>query len=809
MPAEAGFSDAARKSASTARRIKLLFGQHAYDAYKANGKLPAGYTAAGKDSKPSPKRVKPAPSGQLRPGVKILSSNSQRPGTIQSARRTNDGAPAYLVRWDKGGMGTMTPDRLIVVKQQEVHRPLTHPDSTGLQPIMDRVEKVGLRIDSPGLNEAIKDRTTRISQSQLDLNDALDWPAIADANGIDSVNFKPNSKKHVTALLAHRGAEPSRSINKAALAAILPEHITAQINVHKSLVKELQDLKQIKSRTEDDRIHPKWTEAATGRWYTGDPPIQTLAGAVREFIVPEEGNEFATIDWHQHELRFLAELTQDPNLKKIFADNVDPHLAVYERVAGKLSEDPTERKNQRDVGKMLNYALVYGLGPESLAKRLGIQDSQARQLIDNHFAQFPVMADWIRKTTEEGRRNGYVTTIAGRRIPIDAPTDPTGQDRSSRQAVNYTLQGSSADHLAEVLRRAAEDPDFTTIKATMHDALLLDTPVSRRDALALKYRALMEEPFHGVEATTETKGPAPNWKAAMEAAEFEAQTPDTTGGVEFNRNGKSPNILNASIGDSKARLVQEPAGGWRLYRESTGSTSYPASGVPLTATTEDAAKAEASDILRGSNNLLSSSPPESTLLSAKARTIGPRSDYPATTGSQQKTAAKEWSGYKAPKLRDFLRGAVDRGPGLGQARIKEHEREFNEITRGLDDAIRASGKTTADIKPITRGIVVSYADDKKLKPGRVVTDRSFQSWTDRTKTAGQFSAGESGSATIGLVMELELGTNLPTKKISGDYNEESEWVLERDLSLEVVRRYTGPDGKDRLVMRPVNPGEEA
>jgi hypothetical protein len=469
-----GYSAKARNRAGLARSIKTLLGQSAYDAFKRTGNydqsaLDAARAKRGSRPKPAkednkasgPTRVTPAPKSQLVAGTKILSSNSKRPGIIQSKRQTKDGREAFLVKWDDGhGMGVMTPDRLIVVETPS--GPMMEADSTNAQPYYDKLTKHGVLVDRDGLAKKITDTTTLRDKAQADLNARVGWT---------DDDFNPRSRKHIDELADQFQVERPRSLKDIDLATTFPDDVTKRITELKSQNKLLQDLNVIRRSIGDDgRIHPKWTEAATGRWYTGDPPIQTLAAGVREFLVPEPGHGFMTLDWDQHELRFLAKMTGDPDLQAIFDQGLDPHVAVFERITGTtISTDPKRRKEQRDVGKMLNYALVYGLGPEGLASRLNVSTEEATQLIDAHFTRFPVMANWIEKTIQDGFRNGFVTTIAGRKIPIDTSTGFDRKGKAARQAVNYTLQGSSADHLVDVVKRLDEmDALGPTVQATIH-----------------------------------------------------------------------------------------------------------------------------------------------------------------------------------------------------------------------------------------------------------------------------------------------------------------------------------------------------
>ncbi len=524
-----GYSKEARSNASIARSIKQLLGEGAYKAYKETGEYNVAALKTAREKKrsakkPRPsaskpkKRVTPPPAGQLRRGTKIVSSNSKRPGRIEGTRTLKDGGKAYLVKWDDGhGMGVMTPDRLIVTEQ--AGGAPGKPDSTNAAPLYEKMSKRGIKVDTAGLSQAIDDgRALRDSRESELL-------ALANAKGFRGDTFNPRRKADINELLRSMGRPEVQSPGEEALrAARVPDDVLSAILSVTRTRKTVQDLEVLERSVDSDgRLRPDWKEAATGRWYTGNPPIQTLSAAVREYLVPDEGNGFVTIDWHQHELRLLAKITGDPDLKAIFESDVDPHIAVYEKVTGnKTSDVPATRKRERDVGKMLNYALIYGLGPIGLAERLGIPEDRAIELIDRHFAEFPVMAKWIKSTRAQAKKDGYIETLEGRKIPIDIDDDGYMDARAERQAVNYTAQGSSADHLVDLLNRIyGEDENDIHVLATIHDALLLELPMDRSQELTKQYRDLMEQPFHGIAIPTDVKGPSSNWKASMDGVNID------------------------------------------------------------------------------------------------------------------------------------------------------------------------------------------------------------------------------------------------------------------------------------------------
>jgi DNA polymerase-1 len=201
------------------------------------------------------------------------------------------------------------------------------------------------------------------------------------------------------------------------------------------------------------RIHASFhqTVAATGRLASSDPnlqniPIRTEIGReIRKAFVPEPGHVLISADYSQIELRILAHLSGDPALKEAFERGEDIHTAVAAQVHGVPIEQVT--KEQRSGAKMVNFGIVYGVTPFGLARRLGVSNGEAEQIITGYKRKFAGITTFLQECIDFAQRHGYVETILKRRRPIQGIDSPNPQERAlaERTSINSVVQGSAAD----------------------------------------------------------------------------------------------------------------------------------------------------------------------------------------------------------------------------------------------------------------------------------------------------------------------------------------------------------------------------
>jgi DNA polymerase-1 len=238
----------------------------------------------------------------------------------------------------------------------------------------------------------------------------------------------------------------------------------------------------------DGRLHTTFNQhvASTGRLSTTSPnlqaiPIRTELGReIRSAFVAEPGTRLLSADYSQVELRILAHVSGELKLREAFAAGEDIHAATAAEVLGK--ERATLTKDERNVAKMVNFGIIYGISAFGLSENLDIPREQAQQYIDAYLARFPHVQDFIQRTIEQAERDGYVTTLLGRRRPVPELKAHSRQTRSlgERLAVNSVMQGTAADIIKAAMvaihRRLREEGRAARLVLQVHDELLLEVP---------------------------------------------------------------------------------------------------------------------------------------------------------------------------------------------------------------------------------------------------------------------------------------------------------------------------------------------
>jgi DNA polymerase I len=256
---------------------------------------------------------------------------------------------------------------------------------------------------------------------------------------------------------------------------------------------------------DDGRLHTtiNQTVAATGRLSTTSPnlqsiPIRTELGReIRSAFVAEPGSRLLSADYSQIELRILAHVSGEPKLREAFARGEDIHTATAAEVLGK---DPaTLTKDERNVAKMINFGIVYGISAFGLSENLDIPKEQAQAYIDAYLARFPHVQAFIARTIAQASEDGYATSLLGRRRPVPELRAMNRQTRGfgERVAVNFVMQGSNADiikvAMVAIHERLRAEGRSAKLVLQVHDELLLEVPETE----VSKVRELVREELVG------------------------------------------------------------------------------------------------------------------------------------------------------------------------------------------------------------------------------------------------------------------------------------------------------------------------
>jgi len=256
------------------------------------------------------------------------------------------------------------------------------------------------------------------------------------------------------------------------------------------------------------RIHCtiQQTTGRSGRLITTDPdlqrtPIRTDDGKrIREAFIPRDGWVLISADWSQIELRVLAHFSEDPLLIESFTEGVD----IHRRTASQLLDVPPEDVDarQRNVGKTVNFATIYGQGATALAQQLGIERKEAKAYIDRYFERYANVKAWVERTVAFAHEHKYVETILGRRryIPEISSNNFTDRSYGERIAANTPIQGSAADlckvAMLQIDARMRAEGLEGKMLLQIHDELLFECPPGELEALEAIVRDRMR---HAIE----------------------------------------------------------------------------------------------------------------------------------------------------------------------------------------------------------------------------------------------------------------------------------------------------------------------
>ncbi len=236
------------------------------------------------------------------------------------------------------------------------------------------------------------------------------------------------------------------------------------------------------------RLHTSFnqTVASTGRLSSSDPnlqniPIRTELGAeIRRGFIPADGQVFVSADYSQIELRILAHYSEDVAFVEAFRSGADIHRQTAALVFGVDAEQVT--RTMRDRAKTVNFAVIYGVGPFSLAQQLGVSTAEAKEFIDRYFERFPGVRAFLDRQVELAREQGFIETLTRRRRYIPEIRSKNFNIRSfgERVATNAPIQGSAADlikmAMIDIQRAIEETGAGARMLLQVHDELLFEAP---------------------------------------------------------------------------------------------------------------------------------------------------------------------------------------------------------------------------------------------------------------------------------------------------------------------------------------------
>ena len=275
---------------------------------------------------------------------------------------------------------------------------------------------------------------------------------------------------------------------------------------------------------ETGRIHTDFNQhiAATGRLSSSNPnlqniPIRTKRGReIRKAFTADEGFKLLSADYSQVELRVIAHISEDENMIEAFRNDEDIHSRTAKEVFDLDSIEEVD-SNQRRKAKEVNFGIPYGVSAYGLANRLGIENSEGKDMIDQYFERFPGVLKYINETKQFAQEHGYVKTLLGRRRYIRDINSGNWNRRSfaERTAINTPIQGTAADiiKLAMInIDEFLEENNFRTrMLLQVHDELIFEVPEEEQETVPAILKELMESAYELKVPLKVDMGLADNW----------------------------------------------------------------------------------------------------------------------------------------------------------------------------------------------------------------------------------------------------------------------------------------------------------
>lgn len=356
--------------------------------------------------------------------------------------------------------------------------------------VLRKMEKAGVRFDVELLKQAETELTAELNTLEAEIYQ------------LAGSTFNINSPRQVGEILFDQlRLDPKAKKSKSGQYTTSEEVLQALKERH-PIVGKILDQRELKKlistyisalpgyiNPQTGKIHTTYnqTVTATGRLSSSNPNLQNLpirserGQLIRRAVIADEGCLFLSADYSQIELRLLAHMSQDPHLLEAFRSGQDIHAATAAKIFGTPIDQVT--KDQRRRAKTANFGIIYGISAFGLSQQLDCPRAEAKALIDDYFAAFPKVIDFIESQKQFAREHGYVETLFGRRRYLADINSHNATVRSfaERNAVNSPIQGTAADIIKMAMIAIDKRlPEFNDprLQLTMqiHDELCFNVP---------------------------------------------------------------------------------------------------------------------------------------------------------------------------------------------------------------------------------------------------------------------------------------------------------------------------------------------
>lgn len=412
------------------------------------------------------------------------------------------------------------------MEKYEVTSVFTHIEMP-LLPVLARMERNGVRLDTAALEETGRNFTERMQQLETDIYElaghefTITSPKQVGAVLFDELQISAKVKKTKTG---------QYSTSEEVLESLRDKHpIVEKILQHRALKKLLSTYVEALPKLihpQTGHIHTSFNQAvtATGRLSSSNPNLQNIpvrgedGREIRRAFVPEEGEVFFSADYSQIELRIMAHLSEDEHMVADFNSGLDIHAATAARIFHKPVEEVD--RDERRKAKTANFGIIYGISAFGLSERMGVSRGEAKELIENYFSTYPKVREYMNESIERAKQTGYITTQFGRRrylADINAG-NATVRGYAERNAVNAPIQGTAADiiklAMVAIDRRLREEKLQTRMILQVHDELNFSVPPTELEQVRHLVVEEMERAFQMKVPLVAECGEGTNWLEA-------------------------------------------------------------------------------------------------------------------------------------------------------------------------------------------------------------------------------------------------------------------------------------------------------
>ena len=413
------------------------------------------------------------------------------------------------------------------LKEQSAER-LFYEIEMPLVPVLVNIESNGVRIDTEALRQSSEHFTLRLQEIEKEIY------ALAGGE-----TFNIASPKQVGEVLFDRLKIVDKAKKTKTGQYVTSEEVLESLRSKHAIIGkilEYRGLKKLLSTYIDalpqlinprtGRIHTSFNQAvtATGRLSSSNPNLQNIpirdedGKEIRKAFIPDDGCEFFSADYSQIELRIMAHLSQDKNMIDAFLSGYDIHAATAAKIYKVDINDITA--DMRRKAKTANFGIIYGISVFGLAERMNVPRQEAKELIDGYFETYPQVKEYMDRSIQVARENGYVETIFHRKrfLPDINSRNAVVRGYAERNAINAPIQGSAADIIKVAMSLICQRLQSNNLKAKMilqvHDELNFSVPEAEKEIIQKIVIEEMERAYRMLVPLKADFGWGKNWLEA-------------------------------------------------------------------------------------------------------------------------------------------------------------------------------------------------------------------------------------------------------------------------------------------------------